>query len=131
MPSVREPNAEGRAVSQRNFDELFAYGREGEVVVGHCLKSKSVPFLALYQFGKGEGAPVIWTPQHGDRISPDFMCWPGDGSSFFVECKRRRWNVIGGGRDREASVNTAHLSAYRQVALSTGVTVFIYFLMST
>lgn len=112
----------------RSFEELLEYGQEGEVVVGRFLKAQGTRFMALHQFGKGKGAPVVSTPA-GDVTSPDFLCWSGDGSSNFAECKRRTWNNIGGPVVREVSVVERHLAAYRQLARQTGRPVYLYFLM--
>lgn len=117
------------------FEELLAFGQEGEHLVAQWLMHRGAVVSPLYQFTNHGKAPVLLRMHAGETLSqvlPDLTCWR-DGSGFFAEVKRkRRWvRYYKSSRGLETGFNLRHWREYLTVTSLTCTPLWFFFLHET
>lgn len=108
---------------QTNFNEMLAFGQEGEHIVAQALMSNGIYVMPLYQFSDSL-APAIFNTDE-KLTCPDLICFE-DGKCFFVEVKRKQTWVRYTGV--ETGLNLQLYEHYKTLADKTGLPCYVVFL---
>lgn len=107
---------------QKSFNELLAFGEEGEHEVANYLISQGVTVMPLYQFEPNE-APYF-VNKIDKIVAPDLICFKND--AFLVEVKtKNRWIVYNG--VIETGLDKRLYNEYNKIQEITKKPVYIFF----
>jgi len=108
---------------EMKFEEMLAFGQDGEKEIASVLIKNGVSLIPLYQFEHESKAPFLLSDNE-TIILPDLTCF--SENAFFVECKRKNQWVHFNGRV-ETGLNVRHYQSYKKVKEITKLNVYLFF----